>query len=96
MATVSRQSEEKWQLPLRVLVTARALFNLSTEHKIYQRFGAESYYKWMQSEADVMPPPGPAFDFITQLLRLRKVIQKYDVFKVRLYFLEFTNRYDEQ
>lgn len=54
-------------------VSARALFEMRTENKIYEEQGLEAYAAYQSKREEQVLPPGPAFSLIQALLRLNSI-----------------------
>ena len=53
-----------------IAVSSRALFNLESEHHIFEEQGVEAYRAWQVAHANEPLEPGTAFPFIQKLLRI--------------------------
>lgn len=51
-------------------MSSRALFNLESEHHIFEEQGVEAYRAWQVAHANEPLEPGTAFPFIQKLLRI--------------------------
>lgn len=54
-------------------VSARALFDLQKENRLYEEQGLEAYAKYQTAHEEEILPPGPAFALIQALLQLNRL-----------------------
>ncbi len=64
------------QLPLRIGISTRALFQLEEEHRIFEADGVEAYAEIQRQREDDLPSPGTGFQVVRRLLGLNGVSGK--------------------
>ena len=65
-----------------IAVSSRALFNLESEHHIFEEQGVEAYRAWQVAHANEPLEPGTAFPFIQKLLRINTLFGDKQPFRV--------------
>lgn len=61
---------------LRIGITSRALFNLSSSHSIFEKYGLEAYRKHQISNENIPLGEGQTFPLVKKLLNLNKLAEK--------------------
>jgi 5'-nucleotidase len=56
-----------------VAISSRALFDLSTEHELFERDGLDAYQAYQLANEDAVLRPGIAFPLVQKLLRLNQL-----------------------
>ena len=65
-----------------IAVSSRALFNLESEHRIFEEQGVEAYREWQIAHADEPLEPGTAFPFIRKILHINTLFGDKHPFRV--------------
>ena len=65
-----------------IAVSSRALFNLESEHHIFEEQGVEAYRAWQVAHANEPLEPGTSFPFIQKLLRINTLFGDKQPFRV--------------
>jgi 5'-nucleotidase len=64
------------QLPLRIGISTRALFQLEEEHAIFESDGVAAYAEIQRQREGESPKPGTGFQVVRRLLSLNKIAEK--------------------
>lgn len=65
-----------------IAVSSRALFDLETEHTLFEEKGIEAYREYQREHMQDPLPKGVAFTFVERLLRLNDLFPKEEPFRV--------------
>lgn len=65
-----------------VAVSSRALFDLESEHRLFEEKGIAAYRDYQESHKDDPLAPGVAFPFIKRLLKLNELFGEAEPFRV--------------
>jgi 5'-nucleotidase len=65
--------------PLTVAISSRALFDLVESNAVYEQDGLEAYRLYQIAHEDDVLAPGEAFNFVTKLLNINKLLNKHRV-----------------
>ena len=76
------QSEPINREKLVVAVSSRALFDLETENRLFEKSGVSAYRKYQVENADVPLKPGVAFPFISRLLKINEIFPEQSPVRV--------------
>ncbi|KAI8514321.1 Cytosolic 5'-nucleotidase 1A [Branchiostoma belcheri] len=77
---------------LTVALSARALFDLETEDRVFQERGLEAYIQYMVEREDDILPKGPAFEFVKSALTVNDHIRELDPKDIELFDIVIVSR----
>ncbi|XP_078694754.1 cytosolic 5'-nucleotidase 1A-like [Branchiostoma floridae x Branchiostoma belcheri] len=77
---------------LTVALSARALFDLETEDRVFQERGLEAYIQYMVEREDDILPKGPAFEFVKSALAVNDHIRELDPKDIELFDIVIVSR----
>eukprot|EP00058_Branchiostoma_floridae_P001448 XP_002586936.1 hypothetical protein BRAFLDRAFT_103597 [Branchiostoma floridae] len=75
-----------------IALSARALFDLETEDRVFQEHGLEAYIQYMVEREDVILPKGPAFEFVRSALAVNDHIRELDPKDIELFDIVIVSR----
>ncbi|XP_019616343.1 PREDICTED: cytosolic 5'-nucleotidase 1A-like [Branchiostoma belcheri] len=77
---------------LTVALSARALFDLEKEDRVFQERGLEAYIQYMVEREDDILPKGPAFEFVKSALAVNDHIRDLDPKDIELFDIVIVSR----
>ena len=69
---------------LKIAVTSRVLFNLESEHRIYEEHGVKAFEDYQMENRMVPIPKGPGFKFVADLLKINELYEGKPLISVTL------------